>query len=280
MALRKHAAVLIFLVSVTSVFSPGQASNIFDIQEMLDDGVPQPRQQPTQGLPRGKLEGSEKVEVVLYEEALCPYCCNFVQSGLKDLFTSGLISIVNLRLVPYGNAQIAPDGSIACQHGEVECTMNLVESCAIHLAPSNTSQWFFFIECLDETAPRTLMLDSVPACAARVGIQLAALQACYTGPLGDQLVRANAAETDALDPPHQYVPWLTINGVPAYENYANVAQLVCNAYKGPKPDACSAATHLSQRSYQSGPSQAQLRGEQALAHKGQICAREEPLVVA
>jgi len=58
---------------------------------------------------------NEKVTVSLYYESLCPYCADFIVNRLVRLFQTDLISIVNLRLVPWGNAWIAPDGSVVCQ---------------------------------------------------------------------------------------------------------------------------------------------------------------------
>lgn len=58
---------------------------------------------------------NDKVTVSLYYESLCPYCADFIVNHLVRLFQTDLISIVNLRLVPWGNAWIAPNASIICQ---------------------------------------------------------------------------------------------------------------------------------------------------------------------
>ncbi|KAL9996190.1 putative gamma interferon inducible lysosomal thiol reductase GILT [Helianthus debilis subsp. tardiflorus] len=57
----------------------------------------------------------DKVELSLYYEALCPYCENFILNYLYKIFDNGLISIVDLKLSPYGNAKIRSNGTIVCQ---------------------------------------------------------------------------------------------------------------------------------------------------------------------
>ena len=58
--------------------------------------------------------GVEKVKVELYSEALCPFCAQFIVNRLNPFFNNGLIDIVELRIIPYGNARII-DGSLTCQ---------------------------------------------------------------------------------------------------------------------------------------------------------------------
>ncbi|EPS58984.1 hypothetical protein M569_15829 [Genlisea aurea] len=56
----------------------------------------------------------ERVTLELYYETLCPYCSNLIVNYLYKIFESDLISITNLRLIPYGNAKIR-NGTIVCQ---------------------------------------------------------------------------------------------------------------------------------------------------------------------
>jgi interferon gamma-inducible protein 30 len=57
----------------------------------------------------------KKVTMSIYYESLCPFCADFIVNHLVKLFQTNLISIVNLRMVPWGNAWIKPDGTFDCQ---------------------------------------------------------------------------------------------------------------------------------------------------------------------
>jgi hypothetical protein len=61
------------------------------------------------------VTSGEKVSFTLYYEALCPHSENFIVNYLYKIFEKGLISIVDLKISPYGNARIASDGTIICQ---------------------------------------------------------------------------------------------------------------------------------------------------------------------
>eukprot|EP00271_Cylindrocystis_brebissonii_P011811 TRINITY_DN29770_c0_g1_i1.p1 TRINITY_DN29770_c0_g1~~TRINITY_DN29770_c0_g1_i1.p1 ORF type:complete len:280 (+),score=63.59 TRINITY_DN29770_c0_g1_i1:53-892(+) len=178
-----------------------------------------------------------KVKVELFEESLCPYCSAFIQNELQDLYASPLFEIVDLKIIPYGNAKIAPDDSIVCQHGPPECVGNLIESCAIALYPDVT-EWFPFIRCLASAG--LALEDKAEACAEKAAIPFKPLEECYTSSLGDKLVRENGAYTDSLEPAHSYVPWLVVDGKPAFDDYDQVAALVCEAYQGnDTPPGCN-----------------------------------------
>ena len=50
-------------------------------------------------------------------------------------------------------------------------------------------------------------------CAKRLGIPYQPIEKCTRGPKGNHLEHKMAEKTNALQPPHTYVPWVTINGV-------------------------------------------------------------------
>lgn len=61
------------------------------------------------------LSSCNKVSVGLYYESLCPYSASFVVDSLSMIFSDDLIRIVDLELVPWGNAKIYGTDTIKCQ---------------------------------------------------------------------------------------------------------------------------------------------------------------------
>ncbi len=47
-------------------------------------------------------------------------------------------------------------------------------------------------------------------CAKGAGLELKALEKCYKGKEGQELDDKARKETDALDPPHTFVPWVRL----------------------------------------------------------------------
>ncbi|XP_037537941.1 gamma-interferon-inducible lysosomal thiol reductase-like [Nematolebias whitei] len=149
------------------------------------------------------------VQVELYYESLCPGCRLFLT---KMLFPTWLLlkDIMSVTLVPYGNAQEKPDGqkyTYMCQHGEQECLGNMIETCLLNM----TDMAFPIIFCMESSSD---VLGSVDSCLKVYAPELTTdkLMSCVNGDTGNQLMHQNALKTKALKPPHEYVPWVTING--------------------------------------------------------------------
>ncbi|KAI3847950.1 hypothetical protein MKX03_017475 [Papaver bracteatum] len=177
-----------------------------------------------------------KVSLAFYYESLCPYCSNFMVNYLPKIFSNGLIDIIDLKLVPYGNARITADNVITCQHGPNECVLNTVEACAMYVWPS-LDKHFKFINCV-ETFVYKGQQSEWRSCFSKLGYEEKAVKDCYNSGLGKKLDLKYAKETNDLSPPHKYVPWVTVNKVPLYDDYENFQIYVCNAYKGTPPIAC------------------------------------------
>ena len=181
------------------------------------------------------------VNVSLYYESLCPGCRDLIRSQIFPTYlTLKSTGILNIFLYPYGNANEHKSGEkweFDCQHGEKECKVNLVETCALHLlSPANKLQ---FIHCI-ETNPS---VQNGEECAKRLGIEWTPIEECYNGPQGNILEHEMAEKTASLKPPHMYVPWITVNGDHTEKIQdkitSNMLKYVCNFYKGPKPAQCN-----------------------------------------
>ncbi|KAF9609877.1 hypothetical protein IFM89_018962 [Coptis chinensis] len=170
----------------------------------------------------------KKVKVALYYETLCPACSNFMVNNLSEIFRNELINIIDLNLVPYGNAKLH-NTTITCQHGPDECFLNTVEACAIHAWP-DLNEHYRFIYCIESLviAEQDYSWDS---CFEKTGLPRKPVDDCYYGKTGQQLEVQYAKETDSLKPPHEYVPWVTVNDRPLKENYTDFMSYVCNAYE-------------------------------------------------
>ncbi|XP_042456347.1 gamma-interferon-responsive lysosomal thiol protein-like [Zingiber officinale] len=189
-------------------------------------------------------DSASKVSVALYYETLCPYSANFIVNYLAKIFENGLISIVDLELVPYGNARIR-NGTISCQHGPYECLLNTVEACAIATWP-DLNEHFSFIYCVEDLALKHKYLEW-GSCFSKTGLDSLAVLECYDNDYGKKLELEYAAKTDALEPPHTYVPWVVVNGQPLYEEYEDVEAYICQAYTGETPNACTETSLITNR---------------------------------
>ncbi|XP_067168814.1 gamma-interferon-inducible lysosomal thiol reductase [Apteryx mantelli] len=184
------------------------------------------------------------VELSLYYESLCPACRAFV---VQQLFTTWLLlpaEVLNITLVPYGNAQetnVNGTWHFQCQHGPEECLGNMVEACLMHEA-KDFGTYFPVIFCLESGVSVTKDLE---ACLQVYAPQVSAARvaACVEGELGRQLMHRNAQLTAALTPQHQYVPWIVVNGKHTEELQAQAQStllaLVCELYQGEKPESCT-----------------------------------------
>lgn len=161
-----------------------------------------------------------------------------------DLFAAvndpGFLAMVNLTIVPFGNARVNPKGGYQCQHGPQECKGNRWEQCAIKHYP-DTLQHFTFYHCMEVEGDN--MLTKVKHCATAAKMDYTVLSTCYHGAESKALQAAAAKATPAA---HQYVPWITLDTKVCTDpknpesGCDDFVKAVCAAYKGSSPAAiCS-----------------------------------------
>ncbi|KAG2287322.1 hypothetical protein Bca4012_032148 [Brassica carinata] len=179
----------------------------------------------------------QKVKLNLYYESLCPYSQKFINDDLVKLFESDLHRITDLKLVPFGNAKVSDNLTVTCQHGEEECKLNAIGACAIKTWP-NPKMHYWFIRCVEKD---TKNWES--SCFKTYGGEKA-IRDCYSGDLSKKyLILGYAKQTLNLMPKKEYVPWVTVNGKPLYENYEDFVAQMCKAYQGkaPLPKVCNSS---------------------------------------
>ncbi|XP_066534109.1 gamma-interferon-inducible lysosomal thiol reductase [Hoplias malabaricus] len=180
------------------------------------------------------------VNVSLFYESLCPGCRQFLVLELIPTFFM-LNDIMNLELVPFGNAQESESHGkyvFTCQHGPDECLGNMLETCMM----SKMKYSLLVVNCMEMAAD---VLKAAKICADLYSPDTpwTEIESCVNGDEGNKLMHENAVRTGALQPPHQYVPWITINGEHTEDLQAkaldSLFMLVCSLYKGEKPATCS-----------------------------------------
>ncbi|XP_021891036.1 GILT-like protein F37H8.5 [Carica papaya] len=152
----------------------------------------------------------KKVNLSLYYEALCPGYQYFITdgNGLIKLFKEdGLIDIVNLRFVPWGNAELKQNDTIVCQHGEEECYYNTIYACIIHALP-DTFEHSMMIYCMEYMLKANNSgyrgSEVWRECAKALLYPQEPIQKCFESGLGKQLELAYGKETDNLYPPLEF----------------------------------------------------------------------------
>ncbi|KAL2097631.1 hypothetical protein ACEWY4_006838 [Coilia grayii] len=195
---------------------------------------------------------SDKVAIALYYESLCPGCRQFLTTQLHPTWVM-LRDIMDVQLVPFGNAVESFDGKkyhFTCQHGEEECLGNMIETCVLNSVDPATA--FMVIYCMEGSAD---VVKSGQTCLELVSpsSKWDSIMTCVKGDQGNKLMHDNAVKTNALKPPHEYVPWVTVNGehTDDLQDKAmnSLFNLVCSLYKGEKPPACTLAAKIKSRSY-------------------------------
>ncbi|OQV23945.1 putative Gamma-interferon-inducible lysosomal thiol reductase [Hypsibius exemplaris] len=201
------------------------------------------RAEETNVIQSSEDDAAPLVNVELYYETLCPYSRAFINQQLYPTWSTASVgAIMNVTMVPYGNAQEAQDGNqwiFTCQHGPKECSANVLTACAVNLDQKNGLLGFIYcFENSDDPSNSTIQQK----CANVAGFDWGQLSNCAAGQQGNTFEHLMAVKTDALNPPHKGVPWIVVNGVHNDEIQAeavsDLIQLVCDTYTGTRPKDC------------------------------------------
>ncbi|KAL6519518.1 hypothetical protein OROGR_018838 [Orobanche gracilis] len=194
---------------------------------------------------------NRRVTLSVYYESLCPYCADFIVNHLVKIFQADLISIVDLRLVPWGNTQYQANGTWICQHGADECVLDVAEACAINAWPS-VEKHFSFIYCVERLHLMNRH-NEWRSCFDSTHLDSNPIDNCYNNGIGYQLGTEYGVETANLNPRHRFVPWVVVNNFPLQEDFLNFISYICEAYNGSHkaPNACTTNSISFQQIYSS-----------------------------
>lgn len=183
-----------------------------------------------------KMNDKNIVNLTVYYETLCPDCQEFMSGELWKAYQS-VFDIMSLHLVPYGNAKETwcnetKMWEFRCHHAD-ECWGNLLHSCFLYFYP-RTSDHLPFVHCMESDDQDDIKV-AAKNCAQQLDISLESVYKCMNSRFGNYLQHQYAEQTKNLYPPHQYVPWVTLNGVHT-DDIQNKAQddlvkLICDTYQ-------------------------------------------------
>ncbi|XP_027724981.1 gamma-interferon-inducible lysosomal thiol reductase-like, partial [Vombatus ursinus] len=157
------------------------------------------------------------VSVQLYYEALCPACRDFMSLLLFPTWALLGDNVMNVTLVPFGNAvekEVNGTWEFTCQHGELECELNMVQTCVLYLLGKEFPNAFAVINCMMSTAdPETSLEPCLKIYGPKTSVD--EVMKCARGPQGKEMMHQNAMMTNHLSPPHTYTPWILVEEVRA-----------------------------------------------------------------
>ncbi|KAL9374396.1 hypothetical protein Peur_034016 [Populus x canadensis] len=185
---------------------------------------------------------SQMVNLSVYYEALSPSCATFIIQNLTGVFDDDLITITNLRMVPWGNAHVnETDNTIICQNGRDECFLHKIQACAINVW-NDVDKYYALIHCME-----FLVIDGThsdwQSCFNSLGLSEEPILECYNNGTGAKLQALYGYETAHLDPPHVFMPWVVVNNKSLGKDYGDFTTYICSAYEGKvKPNACKSST--------------------------------------
>lgn len=166
--------------------------------------------------------------------------------GVKNIFTApGVWDTLVFTYYPYGNAQ-GYFPNCHCQHGPNECAGNMAEACLMNVY-NDSSVWVPLMMCMEKSGGSPM--SDWQKCEAQMNPPLtktAEVTACINGPLGVQLANDAGHATNSLQPPHQYTPWMVVNGKPIGQT--GLLEAVCDVLGASKPSGCSQVTSSSSSS--------------------------------
>ncbi|EPB70070.1 hypothetical protein ANCCEY_10835 [Ancylostoma ceylanicum] len=144
---------------------------------------------------------NQRINITVLIEALCPDCQRFIVDELYPNVYKNFAGFVNIEFVPYGNAKVV-NGTIQCQHGPEECSINRFESCLIDSVQTQ-EQYVPLIYCIENNLRSKIPFDKASAkCFRTLSVSediQRLIQSCLVSRLGERLQEKAAKQTGNLN---------------------------------------------------------------------------------
>ncbi|VBB33077.1 unnamed protein product [Acanthocheilonema viteae] len=178
------------------------------------------------------------VNLAVYIEAQCPDTSRFVHRQLLSTWQElSVTNRISLKIVPFGKAKCDPVGdsdySCECQHGPAECELNQLMNCVIEMV-RNPHYYVPVISCIQ--GKRDLRSAGLK-CLSKLLMSSKSILLCAEGKEGRRLLAKAGAETERLQPPLNFVPWIMINEIRSSDAFYDLKKNLCDALD-PIPDQC------------------------------------------
>jgi interferon gamma-inducible protein 30 len=183
------------------------------------------------------------VKVKILTEALCSDCKQFVGGQLSEVYNALGPSVMDLQIVPFGNAKfVRVDGAergekpvLQCQHGVAECDGNVYEQCAVMQLYPYAQRYLPFLRCLYDELPmghsdELLDRDVIANCSTASDLDWVEIAECHDDEKQVALLQRRAkSQTPSY---HKGVPWVEVNGrhVEITDDGASLLRAVCRAF--------------------------------------------------
>ena len=201
------------------------------------------------------IAADDRLKVSLLYEFLCPGCQAAITGSFGPALPKGLLQMVDLQLIPYGNASEYQNGSkwsFQCQHGQDECYGNTIENCILAHINDDEKKLSAVVR-MEHHAGNGLSADqALENTASELNFDHNEIRTCARGDEGNRLQHAAAVRT----PSHSWVPWVLLDGQHANDEDAIVSDIfrwACENYNGAnqKPAGCNTTYHVTPKSYMS-----------------------------
>ncbi|XP_047484295.1 GILT-like protein 1 isoform X1 [Penaeus chinensis] len=188
-----------------------------------------------------KNDDAAPITIAVYLESQCPDSARFVTEQLHPAWLH-LRDILALDINFYGKAQDEPSPggyAFTCQHGPEECKGNMMLTCAKKYIPSE-DRYMAFVNCVMRERAGVW---AGYMCAQEAGITYQGIATCSNSFEGQRLLHEVGEKQRRLSVLVSYVPLIFIDGLFSVDLLdaaeANLGKLVCETYRGPKPNSCS-----------------------------------------